>query len=116
MVDWSLDRPGLTSGFVPSKVADPLDFIAVHIYPETGKFDEAATTLKGFDVGKPVVVEETFPLRCSPKDLAKFVRDSSDVAGWISFYCGETPEELAQREALQREWLRLFRQNRVPPE
>jgi Cellulase (glycosyl hydrolase family 5) len=26
LVDWSLDRPGLTSGFVPEKVADDLDF------------------------------------------------------------------------------------------
>jgi hypothetical protein len=61
LVDWSLDRKGLTSGFVPEKVAEKLDFVSVHIYPEAGKLDEAAKTLKGFSVGKPVVVEETFP-------------------------------------------------------
>ena len=33
LVDWSLDRPGLTSGFVPAKIADDLDFISVHLYP-----------------------------------------------------------------------------------
>ncbi len=27
MVDWSLDRPGLTSGFDPHKVAQSLDFL-----------------------------------------------------------------------------------------
>src|SRR5262245_54450974 len=47
MVDWSLDRPGLTSGFVPEKVAANLDFLCVHIYPEKGKLAEALTTLKG---------------------------------------------------------------------
>ncbi|MCA9204671.1 MAG: cellulase family glycosylhydrolase, partial [Planctomycetales bacterium] len=45
LVPWSLDRPGLTSGFVPEKVADDLDFVAVHIYPEKGKVDEAIETL-----------------------------------------------------------------------
>ncbi len=37
LVDWSLDRKGLTSGFVPEKVAPDLDFLCVHIYPERGK-------------------------------------------------------------------------------
>src|SRR5262245_27848576 len=69
LVDWSLDRKGLTSGFVPGKVADDLDFVSVHLYPKSGKLDEAARTLKGFSVGKPVVVEETFPLKCSPEEL-----------------------------------------------
>ena len=39
LVDWSLDRPGLTSGFVPKVIAPELDFLAVHIYPEKGKVD-----------------------------------------------------------------------------
>ena len=34
LVDWSLDRQGLTSGFVPEKIADDLDFVSVHLYPE----------------------------------------------------------------------------------
>jgi len=32
LVDWSLDRPGLTSGFVPEKIAADLDFLCVHLY------------------------------------------------------------------------------------
>jgi hypothetical protein len=31
LVDWSLDRPGLTSGFVPTEIAGELDFLAVHV-------------------------------------------------------------------------------------
>ena len=62
LVDWSLDRPGLTSGFVPAKVVDEVDFISVHLYPRAGKVDEALKTLAGFAVGKPVLVEETLPM------------------------------------------------------
>jgi hypothetical protein len=61
LVDWSLDRPGLTSGFVPAKIADDIDFLCVHLYPEKGKLDKAFETLAGFSVGKPVVIEGTYP-------------------------------------------------------
>jgi hypothetical protein len=45
LVDWSLDRPGLTSGLVPDKIVDDLDFLCVHLYPEKGKVEEALKTL-----------------------------------------------------------------------
>jgi hypothetical protein len=116
MVDWSLDRPGLTSGFVPAKVSDKLDFLCVHIYPEKGKVDQALATLAGFaEVGKPVVIEEMFPLKIGPAELDAFVDESKKHAdGWISFYWGQTPEELKLKEAktfgdaIQREWLLLI--------
>src|SRR5437763_941627 len=73
LVDWSLDRPGLTSGFVPEKVADDLDFVSVHLYPKAGKVKEALGTLAGFAVGKPVLIEETFTLACSPKELEEVI-------------------------------------------
>lgn len=115
LVDWSLDRKGLTSGFVPEKVAEKLDFVSVHLYPEDGKVDEAARTLKGFSVGKPVVVEETFPLKCSPKQLDEFIQKSGkDATGWISFYWGKPPEELRRSkeigDAILLQWLELFEQ------
>jgi hypothetical protein len=115
LVDWSLDRKGLTSGFVPSKVTDDLDFVAVHIYPEKGKIDEALKTLKGFSVGKPVVVEETFPLKCSGKELEEFIdRATRDklAAGWVSFYWGKAPSELRKSktlgDAILLDWLERF--------
>jgi hypothetical protein len=113
LVDWSLDRKGLTSGFVPEKVAEKLDFVSVHLYPEAGKLDEAAKTLRGFAIGKPVVVEETFPLKCSPKELDEFVgRSDKDAAGWVSFFWGKPPEDLRQSkelgDALLLQWLELF--------
>jgi hypothetical protein len=116
LVPWSLDRPGLTSGFVPQQIADELDFIAVHLYPESGQVEEALDTLRGFDVGKPVIVEEMFPLKCSAEELAEFVTRSRATAdGWIGFYWGTPPDSDAAPasigEALTRDWLELF-QNR----
>ncbi|MBN9120672.1 MAG: cellulase family glycosylhydrolase [Planctomycetes bacterium] len=118
LVDWSLDRQGLTSGFVPEKVTEKLDFVCVHLYPEAGKFGDAAETLKGFAVGKPVVVEETFPLRCAPKELDAFIEKvGPGAAGWISFYWGTPPDELRRskqlKDAIMLDWLERFRK-RVP--
>jgi hypothetical protein len=115
LVDWSLDRKGLTSGFVPEKVTAELDFVAVHIYPEKGKIDNAIETLKGFNVGKPVIVEEIFPLKCSAKELDEFIdRATKDklAAGWVSFYWGKPPEELRKSkqlaDAILADWLERF--------
>jgi hypothetical protein len=113
LVDWSLDRPGLTSGFVPAKIADDLDFLCVHIYPENGKIDEALKTLAGFEVGKPVVIEEIFPLKCSFEELDQFIDKSKKHAtGWISFYWGQPPEELRRskelKDAILLKWLEYF--------
>ena len=113
LVDWSLDRPGLTSGFVPDKIANDLDFLSVHVYPEKGKVDAALQTLSGFAVGKPVVIEETFPLRCSMEEFGLFIDQSRKLAaGWIGFYWGKPPEDLrrskAISDAITLAWLEFF--------
>jgi hypothetical protein len=113
LVDWSLDRPGLTSGFVPEKVAGDLDFVSVHLYPQKGKVDEALKTLAGFAVGKPVLIEETFPLACSAEELGDFIdRSKKHAAGWIGFYWGKPPDELRRSgtisDAMTLGWLELF--------
>jgi hypothetical protein len=116
LVDWSLDRKGLTSGFVPQKVAADLDFISVHIYPKSGKVDEALDTLAGFAVGKPVLIEETFPLACSQKEFEQFMEGSKKHAGgWIGFYWGKPLEELRRSktisDAMTLGWLEFFEKN-----
>jgi hypothetical protein len=116
LLPWSLDRPGLTSGFIPEKVCGELDFIATHIYPQTGMTDEALETLKGFAaVGKPVVIEEIFPLACSAKELSLFIEDSKRSAtGWIGFYWGRTPDEYRKgstmQDAMVLSWLESFQE------
>ncbi len=119
LVPWSLERPGLTSGVVPERIADQLDFIAVHLYPEAGKLDDALETLRGFKAaGKPVVIEELFPLRCSTEELGDFIdRSRSQATGWIGFYWGKTPDELRAAttipDAMTLGWLELF-QTKTP--
>ncbi|MCA9055693.1 MAG: cellulase family glycosylhydrolase, partial [Planctomycetaceae bacterium] len=115
LVPWSLKRPGLQSGFEPEVVTGSLDFVAVHLYPEAGKLDEALETLRGFDVGKPVVIEETFTLKCGGDQLRDFIRQSRGVAdGWIGFYWGVTPAEYAEEKslpaAITMSWLTLFQE------
>jgi len=113
LVDWSLDRKGLTSGFVPEKVAEPLDFVSVHLYPEKGKTEEALTTLAGFAVGKPILIEETFPLRCGMTEFSDFIDGSrKHASGWVGFYWGKPIVELRKsddiKSALLRGWLGYF--------
>jgi hypothetical protein len=113
LVDWSLDRPGLTSGFVPKKVVGDLDFLSVHLYPQTGKVSAALETLSGFAVGKPVIIEETFPLNCSVPEFERFLDGTRKTAsGWIGFYWGKTPDEYRLSrtiaDAMMLEWLELF--------
>jgi glutamate racemase len=113
LVDWSLERPGLTSGFVPEKVTQNLDFLAIHLYPKTGKIDEALATLKGFQIGKPVIIEETFPLGCSLEDMEAFMDQAGDDAdGWVSFFWGKMPDEYSSPtsigEAVTSQWLTKF--------
>ena len=114
LVPWSLDRPGLTSGFVPEMIADDLDFIAMHMYPEAGKVADAIEIVKGFAAaGKPVVIEETFTLKCGADELEQFIDQSRQHAtGWIGFYWGKTPDEIRPAktisEALTLSWLEFF--------
>ncbi len=118
LVDWSLDKPRtLYSGFAPAKIAPELDFLCVHVYPERGKVDENLTTLRDFGVGKPVVIEETFPLKCGPGDFDRFFAGSKQTAaGWIGFYWGKTIEECRASnqigDKIMLSWLEWFQRNR----
>jgi len=114
----------ITAGLLPfdpgRKILGQFDFVSVHIYPKTGKTDQALETLRKFAVGKPVVIEETFPLSCSAADLKAFLLKSRDSAcGWIGHYNGETLGELEALQASKKitlqqtiwlAWLELFRE------
>ena len=81
---------------------------------EVGK---ALTALKAYNLGKPIVIEEMFPLSCGEEELIEFVRKSSDIAdGWISFYWGAPAAQLravkppALADAITASWLDKFQQ------
>ena len=69
-----------------------------------------------YDVGKPLVIEETFPLKCSLEEMSAFIEGSQRHAdGWISFYWGEPPEDLGRKKgdlpaAILKSWLEWFRE------
>jgi len=102
------------SGFTPAKVAPAMDFLCVHIYPKTGQGEAAMRELRQYAVGKPVVIEETFPLSCSATELEKFLLASREYAcGWIGHYNGKAITEyegkkLTIAESLRLSWLKLF--------
>lgn len=115
VIPWVFVFGGGKPFFHSPEVGEPLDFVAVHFYPEQGKLDKALTALKKYDIGKPLLIEEMFPLKSGIEEMEEFVRRSSDVTdGWISFYWGQTPQELESLaspdlgQAITAKWLRSF--------
>jgi hypothetical protein len=115
VIPWAHVFPGAKPLFYSQDVARHLDFVSVHFYPKRGEVDKAVTALAVYDVGKPLVVEEMFPLHCSTDELEIFVNASRSVCdGWIGFYWGQSLDELDRDnldigEMLTRDWLRYFR-------
>jgi hypothetical protein len=110
---------GRFSGFEPKEIAPELDYVSVHIYPESHKVGAALDTLKEFSVGKPVVVEEMFPLSCSMDELQSFVEQSRGKAqGWIGFYWGKTAQDCRKSgkiaDAITAGWLEWFERHGPP--
>jgi hypothetical protein len=100
------------TGFDAAPLASELDFIAVHYYPDKNNLDEQLTFLKHFAVGKPLVVEEIFPMKSSPEHVGELMHSADFVTGWITFYWGQTITELKQsatmKDAIIAEWLEFF--------
>lgn len=95
-------------------VGDPLDFVSVHFYPKKGDVAGSLAALKVYEVGKPLVVEEIFPLGCSIEEAGEFIDRGRDFCdGWVSFYWGETIAENEKsgdiKGAIIARWLRYFR-------
>jgi hypothetical protein len=114
VIPWALSFSGAKPLFYSKEVAEHLDFASVHFYPESGKIDKALTALAVYDVGKPLVVEEMFPLKCSAQELEAFIDGSRKIAdGWISFYWGKTIEESRGSkelsDAIIAGWLESFK-------
>ena len=83
--------------FGAANVADLLDVLLVHEYPEEGKANEAIALVRRFSAeGKPVIVGETAPLWATPDTWRVFLCGSRrSVDGYLAFYDGRTPSQLA---------------------
>jgi len=93
-IPWALTFPEAKPDFYSREVSRNLDFVSVHFYPKGGEVKKALKALKVYDIGKPILIEETFPLACSIEDMNQFIDGSKGLAsGWISFYWGKTIAE-----------------------
>lgn len=101
VIPWAMVWPNAKPLFYAPGVGNHLDFVSAHFYPDKDKVDEAIKALAVYDLGKPLVIEETFALKCPPEQFVEFLKRSRAHAdGWISFYWGMSPEEYRQRKSL----------------
>ncbi|MFI4913284.1 MAG: cellulase family glycosylhydrolase [Sedimentisphaeraceae bacterium JB056] len=117
VIPWAHVWPNAKPFFYDKSVSAELDFVSVHFYPEAGKIDKAVDALKVYDIGKPLVVEEMFGLKCGIDQIDEFIDRSSEVCdGWISFYWGQSFEEYKSNEnktisaAVINGWLGYFKE------
>ncbi|PQO38307.1 cellulase family glycosylhydrolase [Blastopirellula marina] len=113
VIPWAHVWPNAKPVFYSPEVSQPLSFVSVHFYPEKGKIDKAVAALHVYDIGKPLVIEEFFPLKCSLDEADEFLRKSHPITdGVTSFYWGMTQQEyIAQggmQAALIARWLERF--------
>lgn len=114
VIPWAYVFKGAKPLFYAPEVGGPLDFVSVHFYPKKGDLEGALAALAVYEVGKPLLIEEIFPLECSVEEAGAFIdRSKKHADGWISFYWGKTIEENEQANdavgALVAAWLRYFR-------
>jgi hypothetical protein len=86
VIPWAMVWPNAKPVFYAPEVRRHLDFVSVHFYPRSGEVEQALTALAVYDVGKPLVIEELFPLHCTLDEMEEFIRRSRNLAeGCISF-------------------------------
>jgi hypothetical protein len=116
VIPWAMTWPNAKPIFYSSKVAQHLDFVSVHFYPKKGEIDKAIQALSVYDIGKPLVIEEMFPLKCGLDEIDEFIQKSGELAeGWFSFYWGKSIKDYKSAEnptladAIMSQWLMYFR-------
>jgi len=80
-------------------VGGPLDLVCVHFYPKTGEVDRAIKALRAYDIGKPLIIEEIFPLKAPLHDAAAFIEQSRPIdirgaimAQWLEWFKDHAPK------------------------
>ena len=108
--------PGTKPLFYDPVVAENLDYVSVHYYPEGEKVEKPLEALQHYAIGKPLIIAELFPIKCSIEVMDKFIEGSRPITqGWISFYWGKTITEYALiespsiSEVITKEWLEYFK-------
>lgn len=118
VIPWGTVFPGAKPHFYMPETASMLDFVSVHFYPKKGEVDKTIDVFETYEMGKPIVIEEIFPLAADIEETGEFIRKSREFAdGVVSFYWGETEDENRKKNTIQgaivAEWLTWFR-NHAP--
>jgi hypothetical protein len=116
----------ITLGMLPfggpyyKAAAEQLDFVSPHLYPTSHKVDAEIALLKQYNIGKPIVIGETFPLSCGVDDERDFLLKSRGLSqGWIGHWPDESPAQLAELkkenkltipQAIWLSWTDLFKE------
>ncbi len=89
VIPWAHTFKNAKPLFDSANVGGPLDFVSVHFYPEQGDTEGSLAALKVYELGKPLVVEEIFPLKSSIEETATFIAYSESIVdGWIELLLG----------------------------
>jgi hypothetical protein len=112
-IPWAQVFPGARSPFHSSEAGKLLDFVAVHFYPKSKEVDRSLKALSVYEIGKPLLIEEFFPLACSIEEANEFLLKASEYAdGCVSFYWGKTANENIAlgdlQSAILAAWLKNF--------
>ena len=113
-IPWAMTWPTAKPLFYSAEVSKNLDFVSLHFYPKNGEVPKALKALAVYDIGKPMVIEEMFPLSCSVEELDQFIDGSRPMAtGWIGFYWGKTiaeykSEKRSLADSITLDWLEYF--------
>jgi hypothetical protein len=112
------------SSFSPESIKPYVDFICIHFVPNTitqepycDNAEEFIKQIKTAYVGKPLIVEEFFPLVPLDKLYSNFVKPVKQyVNGWISYYWGKPINELKKSDKISdqitADWLKYFSENK----
>jgi len=113
-IPWAMTWTNAKPLIYSPEVSKNLDFVSLHFYPRKDEVGKALKALAVYDIGKPIVIEEMFPLSCSVAELDQFIDGSRPLAvGWIGFYWGKPITEYKREkgsiaDAITREWLEYF--------
>jgi hypothetical protein len=114
VIPWAQVFKGAKPLFYAPEVCGPLDFVSIHFYPKDVAREDSLAALNTYDIGKPLVIEEIFPMDAGIEKTEEFIQASKvNVDGWMSFYWGKTIEENARKNdlsgALVSKWLTRFK-------
>lgn len=113
VIPWAQDFKGAKPLFYAPEVGKPLDFTSIHFYPKANSVAESLEVLEVYQVGKPLVIEEVFPLSAGIEQTEEFLEKAQPrIAGFVSFYWGKTIPELEKKNdigsAITAQWLKRF--------